>query len=290
MRGSSPRTTNEIVAPLFRRLGSLGGFFGLARSPASFRRCCRLAVALGGLSRHRFARGAPLRSSAAAGLGIDQRHRFVESHGLRRRAGRQGGIDAAVADIGPVASVAGNDLAASFRMLAERAAGRRGAAPALLRLFGDQRDGAVEAEAEHVIAGLQVGVSLAVLDIGAIAADAGDDRLAGLGMTADFARQRQQLQGKVEIDRRWLGALGQGGALGLFAVVALAELHIGAEAASADAYLQARFRILSEHADAVVDRLFARGRDRELPRIAALGIVRAADEGAELAELEREPA
>ena len=85
-------------------------------------------------------------------------------------------------------------------------------------LLGDQRHRAVEADGEHVVAGFEIGVGLAVLDVGAEAADAGQDRFAVLGMLADLARQRQQAERAVEIDVVGLTALRQAGALGLLAL------------------------------------------------------------------------
>src|SRR5262249_52400566 len=69
--------------------------------------------------------------------------------------------------------------------------------------------------------------------------------------------------------------------------LAVAELDIGAEAAGAQRHIEAGLRILAE----LLVRLnaaFAAGRERT--GVAALRIIRAADEGAELAELERQAA
>ena len=78
-------------------------------------------------------------------------------------------------------------------MIAERAAGIGAAAAPLLRPLGallfDQRHGAVEPDGEHVVARRQIGVGLAVLHVGPEAADAGNDRLAVVGMLADLARE-----------------------------------------------------------------------------------------------------
>ena len=65
---------------------------------------------------------------------------------------------------------------------------------------------------------VEVGVGLAVLDVGAEAADAGEDRLAVFGMLADLARQRQQAERALEIDVVGREPFGQAGALGLLAV------------------------------------------------------------------------
>src|SRR5260370_23317239 len=174
-------------------------------------------------------------------------------------------------------------------MVADRAGGI-GADAAAARtardLLGDQRHGAVEADIEGLFGVLEVGVGLAVLHVGTEAADAGLDRLAALRVQPDLARQRQKLERHLEIDARRLGALGQSGTLRLLAVLAFAELDIRSEPAGAQRHFEAALRILAENLRAVLDR--AVGRHRERTRIAAVRIVRAADEGAELAELERE--
>src|SRR6202011_3913326 len=96
-----------------------------------------------------------------------------------------------------VAALLDQNRPAALRMVAERAA-RVGAETAALAgigpLLGDQRDRAVEADREHVLARIQVRVSLALLHVGAKAPDAGQDRLATLRALADFARQREQLE------------------------------------------------------------------------------------------------
>ena len=79
-------------------------------------------------------------------------------------------------------------------MLAERLAGigaEAAAARAFRDFLGDQRDRTVEADIEHLIAGLEAGIGLLMLDERPETAEPGGDRLAGLGMPADFARQRQ---------------------------------------------------------------------------------------------------
>src|SRR5579884_2412719 len=85
---------------------------------------------------------------------------------------------------------------------------------------------------------------------------------------------------------REAGALGFRGTLvpGLFA-----ELDIGAEAAHAQRDFQPGFRILAQHLDPVRAAVGG-GTGRHLSREITIGIVRAADECAEPAELEREPA
>ena len=89
----------------------------------------------------------------------------------------------------------------------------------------------------------EVGVGLAMLHVGAEAADAGDDRLAVFGMLADLARQRQQCRARDSRSTSSGGsALRQAGALGLLAVYGLAELDIGPEAAGAQRDFEAARR------------------------------------------------
>ena len=133
----------------------------------------------------------------------------------------QRGVDAVMADIGAVAALLDHHRATLVGMVAERAAGIGAEAAAFAGielLLGDQRDRAIEPDVEHVVAGLEIGVGLAVLDVGAEAADAGQDRLAVLRMLADLARQRQQAERALEVDVVGGEPLGHAGALGLLAV------------------------------------------------------------------------
>ena len=95
--------------------------------------------------------------------------------------------------------------------------------------------------------GLEIGVGLAVLDVGPEAADAGDGSARRPRDAADFARQRQQRE-RPSRESTSSGAMpfGSDGALRLFAF-ALAELHIGAEAAAAQSDLEAGLGIVAEH-------------------------------------------
>ncbi len=95
-------------------------------------------------------------------------------------------------DVRPVASGLGDHLPAAIRMLAEFAPRGRAEAAALRGfqfLLGDQRDRAIEADIEDLVAVLEIGVNFSVLDIRPEASDAGEDRLAILRMRADRARQ-----------------------------------------------------------------------------------------------------
>src|SRR5262249_8291704 len=131
-------------------------------------------------------------------------------------------------------------------------------------------------------------VSLAGLHVGTEAADAGEDGLACFRMTPDFARQREQAERAVDIDIVGRNPARDSRALGLLALDRLAELDVGAEAAAAQRPFKSRGRILAQALVAVFRVAFARHRERAGE--AALGIVRAADEGAEPPELEREAA
>src|SRR5215471_10598185 len=109
------------------------------------------------------------------------------------------------------------------------------------------------------------------------------DRLSGFGMQSDFPRQREELERLIEVNRVRRKGLRNACARWLLFAVRFAELHIGPEAAGLEAHRFARLRIISEHA--------RRGftfvsRPAQLARIAAFGIIRASDEGAEPAELQ----
>src|SRR5262249_37492506 len=130
--------------------------------------------------------------AAARASCLDEADGFFQRDRFRGEVGRQRGVHPVVAGIGPVTSVLDHDGAALVGMIAERAAGIAAAA-ALVGPLGalllDQRHGAVEPDGEHVVARREIGVGLAVLHIGPEAADAGNDRLAVVGMLADLARE-----------------------------------------------------------------------------------------------------
>src|SRR5262249_48852055 len=146
------------------------------------------------------------------------------------------------------------------RMIAEWASGIGAEAASLARLqllLRDQRHRAIEADGEHIITGLKIGVRLAMLDVGAEAADTGQDRLAILGMLADCAWQRKEAERALQIDVVGRETLGDAGALGLLAVHGLAQLDVGAEAAGAQRDFEAARRILAELLHAAVGRAVA---------------------------------
>ena len=170
-----------------------------------------------------------------------------------------------------------------------------GSAAAAGRLgLGQQRHGAVHADLEHALVGRDGLVLGAVLDVRAEAADAGQDLLAVLGMRPQLARQRQQGERLLQSDVVRRHALEQRLPLGLLLALGLAELDVEAVGAVAQGHDLAGHRIGAQHLRPV--EVGARGGvglgidDAELAREAAVRIVRAADEGAELAELQAEPA
>src|SRR5262249_54201816 len=106
-------------------------------------------------------------------------------------------------------------------------------------------------------------------------------------MPADLARQRQEPERLGEIDVVGGKPLRKPLAFRFLAVDGLAKLHIGPEAAGAQGDFEAGLRVLAELLHAAVRRPV--GARRKLAGVGAFRIVRAPDEAAELAELEREP-
>ena len=77
------------------------------------------------------------------------------------------------------------------------------------------------------------GEDAVALDVGPEAAEAGAHRLAGVGVDADLARQRQQPHRVGEVEVRGVGAAAEADALGLVLGVVVAELQVGSEGAGA---------------------------------------------------------
>src|SRR6185437_15246668 len=167
------------------------------------------------------------RLALAAGFGGKQLDRLLERHRLRLGLAGQRRVDTAMADIGTIAPAEQIDRRAVRRMIAEHAQRRR-AAPATLLRLGEQRHRTVEADGEDVVVLAERLVQILVLDVRAEAADGGDYLLAGVGMRAELARQRQELQRRGEIDLHRRCALGQADALRLLALVAFAALDVEA--------------------------------------------------------------
>ncbi len=105
------------------------------------------------------------------------------------------------------------------------------------------------------------------------------------GCRADLARQAQQAQRLFQVHRRRRPALGQAGALGLLAFAP--SLDVGAEAAGLQEHGLAGHRVDAQLAVAASAGLGVAVRLGQRAGEAAFRIVRAADEGAELAGLQR---
>src|SRR5262249_31173541 len=146
----------------------------------------------------------------------------------------------------------------------------------------------IEPDVEHLVAGLKAGIGLVMTHERSESAETCGDRQPGLRMLADLARQRQQLECKFELDVRGRRAFPNAGPLGLLAlriILLLAKLNIRAKAPGLHRDVEARLRVLAEHA---VGACLAVGGKRTC--VAAFGVVGTADKGAELAGLKIEPA
>ena len=67
-------------------------------------------------------------------------------------------------------------------------------------LFGQHGDGAVDADREHILDALHVGIGAVVLDIRAEFAKVGFDDGVGFGVYSNLAREPEQLKGELEVD------------------------------------------------------------------------------------------
>src|SRR5690606_408923 len=214
---------------------------------------------------------------------IDQLDRLFLGHVLGLQVARQGGVGGAVGDVRAITAGHYLDLAAAGRVGAEgldRLSLGPPARAAAIGRFCEQRDGGVHSRLEYLARAAQLGVLAVVREVGAIAADARGDRLAGFWVLAHFARQAQQLQRPLEVE---IGqVLGDRGAL---RVLALAELDIRPEAARAARDGEPALGIGAHRAIVLLAVL---GGLAELPAEVAFGIVRAGDEGAEAAPAQRQ--
>ena len=129
-----------------------------------------------------------------------------------------------------------------------------------------------------------------MLDVGTIRADPGHDGLAGVGVRADDAGQGKEPEGALEVDRVGGHAARQGGAFWFLFFRRLSQLHVGAVRSVPEGDGKAARWVGAEVAGtaaAGAPRRVAVGH-RQGRGVTAIRVVRAADEGAELAELEVE--
>src|SRR5580704_6044624 len=178
-------------------------------------------------------------------------------------------------------------------MVAQRSARIRPKASARTArdLFRDQSHRAIETNREDVLAGIEIGVGLSVLNIGSIASDPGHNRLRILRMFADLPRQGEQFERELEINRIHFSALGQRRPLRLFAIDGFAELNIRTEPTRTQRDVKTRDRILAQLLGGGLRAIDAVGRERARELARRVGIViRASDERAKSADLDGEAA
>ena len=160
----------------------------------------------------------------------------------------------------------------------------------LLRGFGQQVDRPVQADLEKIVPVLQAGEASLIFQIGAIPAKTGLDHLAGFRVRPDIARQGQKLQRYLQVDGTRRRPLGKRRAFRLLRL-RIAKLHIGAIRAVADIDGKATCQIIAKMP--VADDAFLGGGvvtiGHKLAGEFTFGIVRAADEGAELAKPQPKP-
>src|SRR5688500_3645686 len=99
-----------------------------------------------------------------------------------------------------------------------------------------------------------------------------------------LARKREQRQRVVKVESLQVGALRDGGAFRFLAAILFAELDVRAEAAGAERHVKAGLGISAEQFRLGAGRRLVAGIG-QLAGETAFGIVGAADEGAELADL-----
>src|SRR5579884_16706 len=287
--GSAGRGTGLLACRLAllgrSSAGALGGLAGLRRLRGLCRRLRSFRRLRGSRSAGRFGGGLARLAAALSLVALrrDQGNRLVERQRVGIGAARQRSDDPVVADIGAVAAAVEADRAA-IGMSADLAHELR-PAPLPAGRLRQQRDGAVEADGQDIVIGRKRFEDPSVLEVGAEAADAGEDRFAGFGVAPDFARQREQLQRRREIDIGGFQRARQRHALRLRAVVAFAELDVIAVRALLEADRLAGGGIVAE-AGVGGSGGFALALNPERSGVAAIRVVGAADERAETAELE----
>ncbi len=234
-----------------------------------------------------FLAGALLRAFGAR-LFSDHSKSFLDGHHRRVLALRQRGIDLAPIDVGAVFAVAHRDNA-TIGMLAKVFESRRrtpATSRSLCLLVGKDCNSPVETDRKDVFRAFQIGIGAIMRDVGAIAPDPGGDHLGGFRVLADITRQGQQCQCLLMIDRVERPALWQAGALGF---LAFAALDIRTKPAIACGNVLVGVGVLAEQLRFVpaIAVFVGRFTSAELARELAFGIVRATDEGAVFAELQR---
>ena len=156
------------------------------------------------------------------------------------------------------------------------------------RLLGafvrDQGHRMIETDGENISRILEVGVGLAVLNIGSETAEIRQDRLAIFRVFADFAWQQEQFDGAVECDvlRIFLFGFRERGA---FRLVVRGHLDIGAKATIFQIYHLTRLGVQAEFVSIRIDRGRRIAICAELAREFAFRVTGASDECAIAAEL-----
>ncbi len=96
-------------------------------------------------------------------------------------------------------------------------------------LVADEFERLLQGDGKQGVHGLHIGEHAAHFHIGSKTAQARMHGLSRLGVDSDFPRQGQQAQGIVEVDGGRIRLLAQADPLGLFVVLLLTQLQIGAE-------------------------------------------------------------
>ena len=158
-------------------------------------------------------------------------------------------------------------------------------AAAAVRRIGDTRHRRIHADVEDFGGAGQLRIFAVMEQIGTIAPQPRDDRLAAFRMRPDVARQAQEPQRIVQIEILGRNILRDRRALRLLAI---AELDIRSEPAAPLRHLEPAFGIGAERFGASVGAVAA-ARLREFARKFALGIVAARDEGPEAPAAQCQP-
>src|SRR5690606_42071330 len=156
-------------------------------------------------------------------------------------------------------------------------------ASAPLLLLGEQVYGAVQSDGQDVLIGRDGLVGLALAHIGTIAADSSGDLFTF--MEAETAGKGEQSQGPWQVNLLWREVARQGRAFRLLALfLSLSKLHIEAVGALAQRNLQSCFGILAQDLWLATQLALVPLGNSQGARVAAVGIVGAADKAARLAD------